>query len=52
VETYLDSHGVEQPLVQSNILPSWSMDVVWCILLAVAGFLAVWLIDYISKRKK
>jgi len=52
VETYLDSHGVEQPLVQSNILPSWSMDVVWCFLLAVAGFLAVWLIDYISRKRK
>jgi len=52
VETYLDSHGVEQPLVQTNILPSRSMDVVWCVLLAVAGFLAVWLIDYISRKRK
>lgn len=52
IETYLDSHGVEQPLVQNNVLPSWSMNVVWCVLLAIVWFIVVWLIDYISRKRK
>ena len=52
IETYLDSHWAEQPLVQNNIWPSWSMNVVYCIVLALVWFFIVWLIDYISKRKK
>lgn len=52
VETYFDSHWVEQPLVQTNILPSWSTDILWCVLLAVAWFMVVWLIDYISRKRK
>ena len=52
VQTYLDSHGVEQPLVQTNIIPSWGMDVVWCVALAILGFLIVWIIDIISKKSE
>ncbi len=52
VQTYLDSHGVEQPLVQTNIIPSWGMGVVWCIALAILGFLIVWIIDIISKKSE
>lgn len=50
IETYLDRHWVEQPLIQSNILPSWSMDVLWCILLGIAWFLVVWLIEFLGKK--
>jgi len=50
VETYLDSHWAEQPLVQNNIWPSWSMNVVYCIILALVWFFVVWLIDRLSKR--
>jgi len=48
----LDSHGIEQPLVQTNIIPSWSMDVIWCVALAILGFLIVWIIDIISKKNE
>ena len=50
IETYLDKHWVEQPLIQSNILPSWSMDVLWCILLGIAWFLVVILIEFLGKK--
>lgn len=50
IETYLDKHWVEQPLIQSNVLPSWSMDIVWCILLGIAWFLVVLLIEFLGKK--
>lgn len=49
VESYIDSHGVEKPLAESNILPDafpWQ-----AILLALAGFFLVWGLEKLSKRK-
>ena len=51
IKYYIDSHDAKQPLIQNNVWPNFSIDIVWCILLAVAGFLVVWLIDRIASKK-
>jgi putative membrane protein len=57
VEEFLDSHGISQPLVQNNVLPGrfaeWSgtdPQVLWAILLALAGFLLIFVLEGISKK--
>lgn len=50
IETYLDIHWKEQPLIQNNILPSRSNDVLWCILLAVVWLLVVLSIEFFGKK--
>ncbi|MCM1169764.1 MAG: DUF368 domain-containing protein [Bacteroides sp.] len=49
VHSYVDSHGVEKPLVESNILPD---AFVWqAVLLMLAGFFLVWGLERLSGRK-
>ena len=56
VETYLDSHGVAQPLVQTNIAPGTFEQLtgepsllVQAILLGIVGFLAIYGIELIAR---
>lgn len=49
LSTYLDSHGVEKPLMESNVLPDafpWQ-----AICLMAAGFFLVWGLERISMRR-
>ena len=58
LETYLDSHGVEQPLVQANVSPmqfevlSGESHLVLAIVSCVAGFALIYVIEMIGKRVK
>lgn len=58
LETYLDSHGVEQPLVQANVSPvqfemlGGESHLVLAILACVAGFALIYVIELIGKRVK
>lgn len=50
VSTYLDSHGMEKALTETNVLPN---AFIWqAVLLAAAGFLLVWGIERLSPRKR
>ena len=56
VETYLDSHGVAQPLVQNNIAPGTfeqltgqSSLLVQAILLGIVGFLVIYGIELVAR---
>lgn len=56
VETYLDSHGVAQPLVQTNVSPGLfeqltgqPSQLVQAILLCVVGFLAIYGIELLAR---
>ena len=56
VETYLDSHGVAQPLVQNNIAPGTFEQLtgqpsllVQAILLGIVGFLVIYGIELVSR---
>ncbi len=50
VSTYLDSHGVEKALTETNVMPD---TFIWqAVLLAAAGFLLVWGIERLSPRKE
>lgn len=57
LKTYLDSHGMEKPLIESNISPSRFSELtgndplVWeAVLMCVAGFLLIWGIEAIGQR--
>lgn len=50
VSTFLDRHWEVQPLIQKNILPLWSNDVLFAIVISLSGFLIVLLIDFLAKR--
>lgn len=56
LETYLDSHGVEQPLVQANVSPAQfevlggESHLVLAIVSCVAGFALIYVIEMIGKR--
>lgn len=50
VETYVDRHGDIQPLVQNNILPTFSNDVMFAILIALWWLWFVILINYLAKK--
>lgn len=56
LETYLDSHGVEQPLVQANVSPAQfevlggESHLVLAIVSCVVGFALIYVIEMIGKR--
>ena len=56
LETYLDSHGVEQPLVQANVSPvqfetlGGESHLVLAIVSCVIGFALIYIIELIGKR--
>jgi len=57
VKTYTNSHGIEKPLVQVNILPSTYTEInneasllVWAIILAIVGFISIWLLEKTSNH--
>lgn len=60
IETYLDRHGVEKPLVEANILPATYEKVtegadshlLIAVVLAVVGFFTIWGIEKISTEMK
>ena len=59
VSTFVDRHGVEKPLLQDNILPSTfenllgqDSQLLFGILLAIAGFLLIWLMEKFSPESK
>jgi putative membrane protein len=56
-ETYLDSHGEIRPLIQDNVLPGrffaetgFASQILWAVLLAMAGFLLIFLFEGMSKK--
>jgi putative membrane protein len=58
VETYIDSHGEIQPLLQDNVLPARFItesgtdpQILWAVLLALAGFLLIFMFEGISKKQ-
>jgi putative membrane protein len=58
VETYIDSHGEIQPLLQDNVLPGRFISetgadpqILWAVLLALAGFLVIFLFEGMSKKQ-
>lgn len=59
IETYVDTHGVEQVLVENNISPSRFAELqqadplLWqAIMMCVAGFLLIWGLEAIGKKLK
>ncbi len=57
VKEYLDSHGLTQPLIQKNILPGrfteltgMESQLLWAVLLALAGFLLIFAFEAVSKK--
>ena len=57
VKTYIDSHGVEQALIETNISPmryetlNGQDPLIWeAILMCVAGFFLIWGIEYIGRK--
>ncbi len=56
LETYLDSHGVEQPLVQANVSPVQfealgnESYLVLAIVSCIAGFALIYIIELVGKR--
>lgn len=58
VETYIDSHGEIQPLLQDNVLPGRFISetgadpqILWAVLLALAGFMLIFLFEGMSKKQ-
>lgn len=58
VETYVNSHGEVQPLLQDNVLPGRFVSetgndpqILWAVLLALAGFLLIFLFEGLSKKR-
>jgi len=58
VETYIDSHGEVQPLLQDNVLPGRFISetgtdpqILWALLLALAGFLLIFVFEGMSKKQ-
>ena len=57
LETYIDTHGVEQVLGETNVSPgkfagiTGSDPLVWqAIVMCIAGILLIWGIEYIGKK--
>jgi len=55
ISTFVNSHGIEKPLVQENILPGTfetllhhDAQLLYAILLAIAGFLLIWMMEKFS----
>lgn len=58
VETYVDSHGEVQPLLQDNVLPGrffsetgTDPQILWAVLLALAGFLLIFVFEGQTKKQ-
>ncbi len=58
VENYTDSHGEIQPLLQDNVLPARFISetgadpqILWAVLLALAGFLLIFGFESLSKKQ-
>lgn len=62
IKTFTDSHGIEKPLIQENILPhtyaainNQPSQIVWAICLAIVGFVFIWVLEttsnYYSKKE-
>jgi putative membrane protein len=49
VETYIDGHGVEKPLVETNMLPDQYL--LQAIVLAILGFAIVYFLEKLSDKK-
>ncbi|MDL2304949.1 DUF368 domain-containing protein [Bacteroides sp. OttesenSCG-928-D19] len=50
VETYIDNHGVEKPLIEANKMPD---QLLWqAIVLAITGFMIVYFIEKLSTKNK
>ncbi|MDM8160259.1 DUF368 domain-containing protein [Labilibaculum sp. K2S] len=59
ISTFIDRHGVEKPLLQENILPNTFANIlgqdsqlIFAILLAIAGFLLIWMMEKFSPESK
>lgn len=55
LETTVDRHGEVVPVLQKSILPNHfdgNPQTLWCALLAVAGFLIIWLLEGWSSKRK
>jgi putative membrane protein len=52
VETYIDRHGEIQPLIEKNIIPIWSNEILIWILFCLVGFGIVILIDFLTQYRK
>lgn len=57
LETYVDTHGVQQVLVETNVMPgkfetlTTSDPLIWqALTMCIAGFLLIWGIEFIGKR--
>jgi putative membrane protein len=57
LETFTNSHGIEKPLIQENILPhtyaainNQASQLVWAIGLAIFGFAFIWVLETSSKQ--
>ncbi|RUT80145.1 DUF368 domain-containing protein [Ancylomarina longa] len=55
ISTFVNSHGIEKPLVQENILPGTfetlfhhDAQLVYAVLLAIVGFLLIWVMEKFS----
>jgi putative membrane protein len=58
VETYVDSHGEIQPLLQDNVLPARFISetgtdpqILWALVLALVGFVLIFLFEGLSKKQ-
>lgn len=52
VETFVDRHGEIQPLVQNNIMPAFSTEVITAISIALWGVVVVVGMEYLAKKLK
>ena len=59
LETYIDSHGVAQPLVEKNVFPATYQQiagvdpqVLIAVVACIAGFALIFVIEAVGKRKK
>src|SRR5690606_18669387 len=51
---YTDSHGVEVPLVEKSVSPynyEGDPELIWTIILAIAGFLIIFLLEQVATKK-
>ncbi len=59
LEEYLDSHGIARPLIEKNVFPGRFSELtgsdnqlLWALLLALAGFLLIFVFEGITKRER
>lgn len=54
VETYIDRHGIEVPLVEKSVLPKnfdGDPQIIWAVVLAIAGFLLIYILEKKGSEK-